>query len=64
MAYYVYRLVEMELRALEAARPSTSPKCGDEHYSVIANRILRSTNDLVFDRLGQRKVGGKPKAVP
>lgn len=43
MAYYGFRLFQIELRALNGRKPQPFEDCEGEHYSVIAHRILQST---------------------
>jgi hypothetical protein len=42
MAYYGFRLFEIELRALSGRKAIPFEDCGGEHYSVIAHRILQT----------------------
>lgn len=42
MAYYGYRLFEMELRERNGRKPAAFEDCAGEHYSVIAYRLLKA----------------------
>ena len=53
MAYYGYRLFEIELRERNARKPAPFEDCAGEHYSVIAHRLLRAVT-------GETKVESKP----
>lgn len=52
MAYYGFRLFEIELRELNGRKPVPFEDCAGEHYSVIAHRILKRSigKTVVEDR--------------